>query len=229
MTRRVCASVALTLLLAFASCGGDEAGDRDAQPSAPATTPVKEGGAARPATAEEERFAVAFGQALAEDVRKHGPAKRLVRAVIRWIDPADPLAFTVHVLAAEDRAQVPPRDAWYPLEWPNVDDELKRTDRLGSHAGVRREGRSLANRYEKDPAMQGDVQGWGEGPSPSPAVIETVRHLPDALRAAGVELDDEFAVSAAHFEGYGALAVLKATAYPGTIAALDARGELPEY
>jgi hypothetical protein len=76
--------------------------------------------------------------------------------------------------------------------------------------------------------MQEDVEEWGDQLSPSPAVIETIRRLPEALRAAGVKLEDEFAASAAHFEGYGALAVLKATAYPGTISALDARGELPE-
>jgi len=134
----------------------------------------------------------------------------------------------VHVLTASGREDVPPGDAWYPLEWPNVDEELERTDRLTARAGVQRTGRPLADTYENDPAMQDDVAEWGEQLSPSPAVVETVRRLPDALRSAGVPLDDEFAASAAHFEGYGALAVLKATAYPGTIAALDARGELPE-
>jgi hypothetical protein len=130
---------------------------------------------------------------------------------------------------AAEREGIAPADAWHPLEWPNADAEMERTDRVAADAEVQRTGAPLADRYDDDPALQDDVEEWGDELEGSPAVIETVRRrLPDAFRTAGVELGDGFAASAAHFEGYGALAALQATASPDTIAALDARGELPE-
>ena len=205
------------------ACGGDDA--RPAAREPPAELPERP--AARPLTSAEKQFASAFAAALARDVRRHGPGEPLVRAVVRWHEPTDPLYFTVHVLTSRQRRQVRPADAWYPLEWPNVDAEMERTDRLNRDAAIRRTGRRLAARYQRDPDVQDEIEGWGDGLSPSPVIVEIVRRVPEALRDAGVDVHDELAVSAAHFEGYGALPVLRATAQPGVIAALDRRGELP--
>jgi hypothetical protein len=57
--------------------------------------------------------------------------------------------------------------------------------------------------------------------------VEVVRRLPDELRADGVRLDEAFAVSAAQFEGWGALAVSQEVADSRLLAALSAREELP--
>lgn len=228
MIRSVVAVALFSLVVVLASCGEEEEARVEREPRLAVTGTRTTGVASRPMTPEEVKFAADFAGAIADDVLEHGPEEPLVRAVVRWFEATDPLYFTVHVLPASARDDVPPEDAWYPLEWPNVDEEMERTDRLTSHAALQRAGAPLADRYENDPAMQEDVEEWGDQLLPSPAVIETVRRLPDALRAAGVRLDDEFVASAAHFEGYGTLAVLKATALPATIAALDARGELPE-
>jgi hypothetical protein len=174
-------------------------------------------------TSEEQEYAASFARAIAEDVHAHPPAGPLVRVVIRWFEEDDPLYFTVHVLGSEERADVPAEDAWYPLEWPNVDREMERTDRLAEHPAVRRSGEALKATYEAGTSEQGEDDDW----APSPATVEVVRRLPDELQAASVRLDDEFAASAAHFEGWGALAVLQEVADPHLLAALEAREELP--
>jgi hypothetical protein len=174
-------------------------------------------------TSEEQEYAASFARAIAEDVSAHPPAGPLVRVVIRWFEEDDPLYFTVHVLGSDDRADVPPEDAWYPLEWPNVDQEMERTDRLAEHSAVRQAGEALRTAYEAGTSEHAEDGDW----APSQATVEVVRRLPDELQAAGVRLDEEFAASAAHFEGWGALAVLQEVADTRLLAALEARGELP--
>lgn len=141
-----------------------------------------------------------------------------MRVVLRWFEESDPAYFTVHVLGAGERGDVASGDAWYPLEWPNVDREMERTDRVSGDPGVVRAGEVLRARYEL-------AEPEGEGPSA--AIVGAVLALPEALKVVGVELDSELAVSPAHFEGWGALDVLQSAGNPEVVAALGARGELP--
>ncbi|ASF08221.1 hypothetical protein NBRGN_066_01000 [Nocardia brasiliensis NBRC 14402] len=62
---------------------------------------------------------------------------------------------------------------------------------------------------------------------PAPAISGTLGLLSAELHAAGVVLDDDFAVAAAHFEGMGALATLRDYVRPAVLSALTAQGELP--
>jgi hypothetical protein len=178
-------------------------------------------------TPEEDAYAAAFAAAIAEDIAAHPPGGDLTRVVLRWFEHDDPLQFTVHALGAEEAGEVPLEDAWLPLEWPNVDAEMERTDRLLEHPDVQRTGEALQATYEP-PAGDDEVVAAAEGAwGPSAATIEVVRRLPEALTAAGVAPAEDFAASAAHFEGWGALAVLEEVADPDVLAALDERDELP--
>jgi hypothetical protein len=174
-------------------------------------------------TPEENEYAGALARAIAEDVAAHPPGGDLVRVVLRWFEQDDPLYFTVHALGTEEAGELPTEDAWLPLEWPNADAEMERSDRLTEHPDVQRTGEALKATYE--PASE-DEEAEGEW-GPSPATVEVVRRLPEALAAAGVTLADDFAASAAHFEGWGALAVLEEVADPDVLAVLDERDELP--
>jgi hypothetical protein len=176
-------------------------------------------------TAEEDAYAEALARAIAEDIGAHPPNGELVRVVLRWFEHDDPLHFTVHALGVEEAAELPGEDAWLPLEWPNADAEMERSDRLTDHPDVQVSGEALAATYEP-PTEEEEQQPEGEW-GPAPATVEVVRRLPDALVAAGVTLADDFAASAAHFEGWGALAVLEEVADPDVLAALDERDELP--
>jgi hypothetical protein len=73
-----------------------------------------------------------------------------------------------------------------------------------------------------------DRDGEVDGYAHVPAVEELVVQLPAAFAAAGIDLHERFAVSAAHFEGWGALDVLEGTAPPELLKALADHGELPE-
>ena len=173
--------------------------------------------------AEEERFAAELARAIAEDVRAHPPGGDLVRVVLRWFEAADPLHFTVHALGEEGAQEVPVDDAWYPLEWPNVDDELERTERVGEDPGVQEAGEALAAAYEESEDEHEETGEW----TPSEAIVETVRLLADELRGAGVPLAERCAASAAHSEGWGVLKVLEATADSDALHALEEQDELP--
>ena len=176
--------------------------------------------------AEEERFAAELARAVAEDVRAHAPAGELVRIIVRWFEAADPLYFTVHALGEDEAQEVPADDAWYPLEWPNLDDELERSERVAEDPGVVEAGEALAAAYaeaeEEEPQPQEDGE-W----TPSLAIVEAVRLMADALRGAGVPLAERFAASAAHSEGWGVLKVLEATADSDALHALEEQDELP--
>jgi hypothetical protein len=99
---------------------------------------------------------------------------------------------------------------------------LERADRIGADQNVLRAG-ELVTPDEDD----FDEDQVDDDPAP-PMILEVVRRLPGALAAAGVPLAPDIAISASHFEGYGALDVLEATADRSTILALDQAGFLPE-
>jgi hypothetical protein len=165
-------------------------------------------------------YGVTVARALAEDVARHGPAAPLRRVVIRWFWDGDPSYLTLHVLGANDE-QPPPEDAWYPLEWRNEEREFERTDRVLARPDVIRAAEVLTATFPRD--GNGDVDGYAH----LTAVHEIVRQLPTALSASGIHLEDRFAVSAAHFEGWGALDALEDTAAPELPRALADHGELP--
>lgn len=173
---------------------------------------------------EEQQFAEAFARAVAEDIRAHPAGGPLVRVVVRWEEDVEPLSFTVHALGADEREEVPAEDAWYPLEWPNLDHELERTDRVSDDPVLHGAADELKAQYADREEQEEEAAGTFGA---SPAIVEAVRALPDALREAGVPLDEEFVATASHFEGWGALKVLEDTADPDVLAALEERDELP--
>lgn len=172
-------------------------------------------------TSAEQEYAETLARVIAADVSANPAEGTVARVVLRWSDEADPLYFTVHVLGADERAAVSAEDAWYPLEWEDVDRELDRTDRVADHPDVQRDGGALAVAYEE----ADDAEDAGEPTAPV-AVVDAIRRLPDAFRAAGVDLAPDFAASASHFEGWGALDVLRVVT-PDALVGLGARGELP--
>jgi hypothetical protein len=177
---------------------------------------------------EEQQFAEAFSRALAEDIKAHPTPGPLVRVVVRWEEEADPLNFTIHALGADERDEVPAEDAWYPLEWPNLDHEMERGDRLAGDPLLQRAGEALQAQYADrgEEPEEGEASGeWGH--HASPGLVEALRQLPDALRETGVPLDEDFAATASHFEGWGTLKVLEETADPDVLATLEAADELP--
>lgn len=173
-------------------------------------------------TDEEQRYAQAFAQAIAEDVRDHPPGSSLVRVVIRWFEAEDPTYFGVHALGLEDQADVDPEDAWHPLEWPNVAEEEERTERLGGHRSLQQAAEALKAQYLDAEDDRGSE--WG----PSPGTLAAVRRLPGALREAEVGLEAHFAASAGHSDGRGCRDVLHAVASRKVLKALAARDELPD-
>lgn len=170
----------------------------------------------------QERFGQVLAQAIAEDVVADRPEGPVLRVVIRWFESIDPVYFTVHVLGADHEGQVRPQDSWYPLEWHGVGDDMVRTDRVRARADVQAAAAPItSDDYEEDEADEGE-----DGLAPR-AIVAAVKAIPEALRTAGVELDPRFAVSAAHFEGHGALATLKATD-PAALERLEAAGLQPQ-
>lgn len=173
---------------------------------------------------EEQQFADAFARAVAEDVHAHPPAGPLARLVVRWEEDTEPMSFTVHALGADELDEVAAEDAWYPLEWPNLDHEMERGDRLADDPVLQRTADELKAQYADREEQEEEAAG---SLGASPAVVEAVRALPEALREAGVALADDFVATASHFEGWGALKVLEETADPDVLAALEERDELP--
>ncbi|PXX71363.1 hypothetical protein DFR70_101785 [Nocardia tenerifensis] len=171
---------------------------------------------------EEKDFATALSRAIAEDLRANPAAGALVRVVVRWFDEADPLNLSVHTLGSVERPEVWPEHAWSPLEWENLDEEGVRSCRVMDDPDVWLTAEALAAVYQASPPER-DYDRW----TPSPAITEAVRQLLPTLRAARVPLEPDFAASAAHFEGMGALAVLEDLAAPDLLAGLAALGELP--
>lgn len=174
-------------------------------------------------TDAEEAYIGALLDALVRDLVEHPVPGRLARVVIRWFEKTDPLYLTVHALGTDEEDAIEEGDAWYPLEWPNVDREEARADRVVNDSGVQAAGPALAAEY----AQLDDMQD-GEWRA-SPALIEVARRAPHALAAAGIESADHMLVLAAHFEGGGAAHVMDEVAPPATVvAALRERDELPD-
>jgi hypothetical protein len=171
-------------------------------------------------TDEGRAYAALVADAIARDVVEHGPAGPPRRVVVRWFWSGDPAYLTIHVLGDRDE-QPAPDDAWYPLEWPNAERELERTDRVLERPEIQRAAETLTATFPRD------ADGEVDGEAHLPAVFEIVRLVPAALTAAGLALADRFAVSAAHFEGWGALDGIQAFASPELQGALEEHGEMP--
>jgi hypothetical protein len=163
---------------------------------------------------EEEAYASALTRAIAADIAAHPPNGELVRFVLRWFLWDDPLHIMLHVLGSDDDDQGEP---WYPLEWSNLDEELARTDRVTSDPDVHRAAKALGPYYAERKDEIPD-----EHPA-SPAIKAVIRRLPDAI--ASVPSVAHFAATASHFEAYGMLDTLVASAH--ALAELEARDELP--
>ena len=150
-----------------------------------------------PLTAEGRAYAAALVDAIAADVAEHGPPAPLCRVVIRWFWEGDPLYLTLHVLAADDE-QPPAEDTWYPLEWANSDRELERTDRVLGRPEVVAAGKTLLATFPLDESGMPE-----DGEAHLPSVEEAVDTLAGAFAARGIALTEAFAISSAHFEGWG--------------------------
>ena len=164
---------------------------------------------------EEETYASAMTRAIAADIAAHPPNGELVRVILRWFAWDDPLeSLTLHVLGTEDD---PEGEAWYTLEWSNLDEELAQTQRVTDDPAVQRAAEALGAFYAE---REDEIPD--EHPA-SPAIKAVIQRLPDALAA--IPRVSYFAATASHFEGYGIVDALVAT--PEAIAALEARDELP--
>ena len=168
---------------------------------------------------EGRAYAALVADTIARDVVEHGPAAPLRRIVVRWFWSGEPAYLTIHVLGDGDE-QPAPDDAWFPLEWANVERELERTDRVLERPEIQRAAETLTATFPR--SADGEVDGEAH----LPAVFEIVRLLPAALTAAGLALADRFAASAAHFEGWGARRH-RGLASPELQAALEEHGEMP--
>ena len=178
-----------------------------------------------PPTAAERRFAAVLARAIAADVRDHRPTGPLARMVVRWVSPEEPGDVTVHVLSERERRRVDDFNAWYPLEWRNVDREMRRSERI--RRAVKGATRRSNRRYDAHPSeLPDEVTPSGERLAPPP-LFAALRRMPRQLRRANVPVDRYFAMSASHIEGDGALPTLRALASRKLLAALRHRGELP--
>ena len=176
-------------------------------------------------TPAEKRFGAALAAAIATDTQRHPPRGRLARVVVRWFDPAQPGYFTVHVLGQRERRRIRDADAWYPLEWPNLDREVRRTDRVTK--AVRAAARTLKRRYARRPsAVPDEITAANERLAP-PAILSALRRLPKQLRLRGLPVTGDFSMSATHLEGDGGLATLRALGPRRLLNVLKRRGELP--
>lgn len=194
-----------------------------AEPRTPKPLPVPEG---TPLAELEDAFAAALANAIAADAAAHPVDGPLLRAIVRWFDVADPSYLTVHLLGAGEADDTTHGDeAWLPLEWTNADREFERTERLVDDAAWREAAARLVEPYED--MVSAGLGDEGPGFGVSRAIWETIRQLPAAFERHGVELDPHFAATAAHFEAVGGLDVLRDTASPAALAALEAAGELP--
>ena len=164
--------------------------------------------------AEIERAARTVAEWIAQDVTEHGPRGALRRVILRWFPDSDALALTVHVLAVADPA--PSRELmWLPVEWPNLPRESARTHRL-------RRAHEFGELEARLTAATDDLYDLS-----ADLAEAAIGELLSALKAAGIELADDFAATATHFEAWGGLDVLCATMPEGVVAQLKAERALP--
>jgi hypothetical protein len=169
------------------------------------------------------RYGDALAAALAADLAAHPVEGLLVRVVIRWFWEGDPAYLTLHALGVADEQPEAPEDGWYPLEWPNADRELARTDRVLADSTLQQAAGALFQSLEID-EIDVPVDSFAH----VPGVYHALRRLPGHLDAAGVRRDPQFAAAGAHFEGWGCLHALEHTADAGLLAELQARNALPD-
>ena len=96
------------------------------------------------------RYGDALAAALAADLAAHPVEGLLVRVVIRWFWEGDPAYLTWHALGVADEQPEDPEDGWYPLEWPNADRELERTDRVLANRALQQAAGALHQSFEID-------------------------------------------------------------------------------
>ena len=183
----------------------------------------------------EVRYVDALLAALTRDLQEHPVPGQLARVVVRWFEPAELLYLTIHALGTEQESAVQGGrrwggrrkrgggDAWLPLEWDNLDEEMQRTDRVLGDPAVQAAGPAVAKLYEDLPQLADD-----EFQAP-PALVELARRAREAFAAAGIELAEHMLLLPSHFEGEGALQAMEQIEPPETVVAeLRARGALPE-
>lgn len=181
----------------------------------------------------EDEFAEALSVAIARDAAAQESEGELLRVVLRWHDWAEPGYFTVHLLRAGEAGGASGDEAWTPLEWPNSERELERTDRIAADEAVQRLAAELQPIYEARADALMAAQDAGEtvpelpGEGVSRALLETVRRLPDALGRFGVPLASDFAATATSFEAAGGQYALRAFTAPEIVERLASAGELP--
>lgn len=184
----------------------------------------------------EVRYVDALLAALVRDLEEHPVPGQLARVVVRWFEAAEPLYLTIHALGTEQESAVRGSrrrwggrrrrgegEAWLPLEWENLAEEMQRTDRVLSDPAVQAAGPAVAKLYEDLPQLVDD-----EYQAP-PALTELARRAREAFAAAGIELAEHMLLLPSHFEGEGALQAFEQIEPPqAVVAALRARGALPE-
>ena len=143
-------------------------------------------------TAAAEKYADALAAAIAESLQRDPVAGDLVRLIIRWFEGPDYL--TIHALGTEEERDVSSEDAWYPLEWPNVERELDRVEAV-------MQDESLTGAIEELVAEQGD-DGWSWEEQPPPLIV-AAQKLHDLVESRGIPTAPHFAVGVSHFEGWG--------------------------
>jgi hypothetical protein len=142
---------------------------------------------------ESERFAETFTRLLAEDIAGNLPAGRGAQIAVGWIGSDDPTALRALVLGIEDvvaSGELP----LAPTDWPTIDRESERTDRLLVQKELREASDALSLRAAGAP--DSEAARWG----PSPALIAIARWFPKALRHAHVPMAGHFQVLLVHDE-----------------------------
>ncbi len=172
--------------------------------------------------AVEDAYVDALLRALIRDLQEHPVPGALARVVIRWFEANDPLYLTIHALGAEQESGVLAGDEWYPLEWENVDEEMERVDRVLADSAVQATAPAVAKLYDdRDELVDGEWQA-------PPTLVEVARRAREAFIAAGIDVTDHMLLLVAHFEGEGALPVLRQINPPkSVIEALEQRDALP--
>jgi len=108
------------------------------------------------------------------DLAAYPPNGTLARFVLRWFEWRDPSHVTLHALGTDD--EYAHEDAWLPLEWSNLDDELERTQRLLDGADIAQTSANLGPIYEL-------VEDIPDEHPPPPAIRAVIQRLPQALAA----------------------------------------------
>ena len=168
-------------------------------------------------TSAEEKYADALASSITSSLERDPVRGDLSRLIIRWFEGPDYL--TIHALGTEDERDVPNDDAWYPLEWPNVEHEIDRVDAV-------MQDETLTGAIEVLAAEVGeDGWSWDEQPQPLIATAQKVREL---VESTGIPTASHFAVGVSHFEGWGAEDSVPRANPQATLAQLEEQDLLPD-